>query len=76
MGKIHDALEKSGRTKGLKVAPAVRSKRLANDQAGGNQIKVIKPTTECQDGTDVAIQRIDPHLVTYHEPVQCPSRNF
>ena len=74
MGKIHDALEKSGRGKTLKVAPAVRP-RSARDQAGSNQIKVIKPTVNVKR-QPAASGRIDPHLVTYHDPSSVEAEIF
>ena len=74
MGKIHDALEKSGRTKDLKVAPAVRP-TSAKGQAGSNQIKVIKPAVNVKLQS-VAGDRIDPHLVTYHSPSSVEAEIF
>ena len=74
MGKIHDALEKSGRVKDLKVAPALRP-TSARDQAGSNQIKVIKPTVKVKR-QPAASGRIDPHLVTYHDPSSVEAEIF
>jgi capsular exopolysaccharide synthesis family protein len=74
MGKIHDALEKSGRTKDLKVTPAVRP-TTAKSRAGSNQIKVIKPA-ENVNRQPVTSDRIDPHLVTYHDPSSVEAEIF
>ena len=74
MGKIHDALEKSGRVKDLKVAPAVRP-MSAKDQAGSKKIKVIKPTVNVKR-QPAAGGRIDPHLVTYHDPSSVEAEIF
>ena len=66
MGKIHDALEKSGRVNDLKVVTAVEPK-TAEEQTANKEIKVMKTQTVAQEKSP-DLRKIDPHLITYHDP--------
>jgi len=74
MGKIHDALEKSGRVNDLKVIPA-RKSHPAEKKTGKEPIKVMK-TQKVIKGQAPAFGRIDPHLITYHDPTSVEAEIF
>lgn len=74
MGKIHDALEKSGRGKDLKVVPAVKLKS-AKGQTVKNEINVINSKVDTRPQPDDHA-RIDSHLVTYHNPTSVEAEIF
>lgn len=66
MGKIHDALEKSGRVNDLKIIPANKTQSLEK-KAGKEPIKVMQ-TQKVIDEMSSISGKIDPHLITYHNP--------
>ena len=74
MGKIHDALEKSGRGNDLKVVPAVDSKS-AEEQAVKKEVKVMKAQEVAKEKPS-AFGKIDPHLITYHDPASVEAEIF
>ncbi|BBO72924.1 hypothetical protein DSCW_03410 [Desulfosarcina widdelii] len=74
MGKIHDALEKSGRVNDLKVVTAVDSEP-AEAQAVKKEAKVMKTPTVAKEKSS-AFGKIDPHLITYHDPVSVEAEIF
>jgi capsular exopolysaccharide synthesis family protein len=66
MGKIHDALEKSGRVNDLKVVPAGKSQPIEK-KTGKEPIKVMKAQKVVKKRFS-ASGSIDPHLITFHDP--------
>lgn len=73
MGKIHEALEKSGRAKKLKVMhPKTPASVESPSQAPApvKEIKVLRPdpnTQQAQASTE-AFPQLDPNLIAYHDP--------
>lgn len=74
MGKIHDALEKSRRANDLKVVPAAEPKP-AEEPAGKKEIKVMKTQTPAKEKSSGS-GKIDPHLITYHDPASVEAEIF
>lgn len=74
MGKIHDALEKSGRANDLKVVSAVDS-TPAREPAGKKEVEVMKTPTVAKKKSP-AFGEIDPHLITYHDPASVEAEIF
>ncbi|WP_319525833.1 CpsD/CapB family tyrosine-protein kinase [uncultured Desulfosarcina sp.] len=79
MGKIHDALEKSGRANELKTIPSAGSHSV-EVQAVKNEIKAkapISPLTLPASGSGkIGPKEIDPNLITYHDPVSVEAEIF
>lgn len=72
MGKIHDALEKSGNMKNLKVLPASRSLKIKDGDAGMKRPAVKPPGRPVQDTPGI----LDPALITYHDPASVEAEIF
>ena len=60
MGKIYEALEKSGRVNDLKIIPAGKN-QLPEKKSGKEPIKVMNERSSNSG-------KIDSHLITYHDP--------
>jgi len=74
MGKIHDALKKSGHAEDLKMVPAVKPKTV-NRQAAKKDIQIVNPEAE------KSVQRrqeswIDPLLIAYQHPTGVEAETF
>ncbi|BBO88605.1 CpsD/CapB family tyrosine-protein kinase [Desulfosarcina ovata] len=67
MGKIHEALEKSGRVKELNRLASVEE-RVHPAREPGNEIKIVAPKPEPPVRPTAHERRLDPHLVAYHDP--------
>ena len=68
MGKIHDALEKSGRTHPPRdAAPSVET-QPARKKAVEKDIKIVVPKAAPRIQTAAQTLGVDPTLVTYHNP--------
>jgi len=84
MGKIHEALEKSGRAKKLKVmrpqSPAVAetppNATVPVKEIPAKEIKVVRPDSKTPQGSMAVRQRLDPHLVAYHDPTGVEAEIF
>jgi protein-tyrosine kinase len=74
MGKIYDALEKTGKAKDMKVA-STRRTRPARGNKAKPPIRVLNAEPGAFKKTAHAGQ-IDPRLVTYHDPASVESEIF
>lgn len=74
MGKIHDALEKSGRAKDLKVISVAESKTTENSPQK-KEIKVMVPKQTVVDRPS-GLGKADPLLITYHDPASVEAEIF
>jgi len=72
MGKIHDALEKSGNIKNLKVLPASRSIEIKDSDADLKRSAVKSPDRPVQNTAGI----LDPALITYHDPASVEAEIF
>ena len=74
MGKIHDPLEKSGRVNGLKISLAGSTQPLEKNSEE-EPIKVMQAQKEERERSSASV-KIDPHLITFHDPVSVEAEIF
>lgn len=74
MGKIYEAFEKTGRAKDLMVVPAAKAKSDKRRKVK-KEIKVLNPKPVARTKTADTL-KIDPHLVTYHDPTSVEAEIF
>ncbi|BBO81356.1 polysaccharide biosynthesis protein [Desulfosarcina ovata subsp. sediminis] len=78
MGKIHEALEKSGRAKDMKVAATLSQPHPARQANSEIEIKVVPKTKSAEKQPEAIVpeHKLDPHLVAYHSPAGVEAEIF